>query len=198
MRISAGGLASGFIAATVPFREGSSPLHRRPQVRAGNPIPFPLSIGGSGHRAAENFALAADAAEAVHSEGRRAPITTARGKEAGNGRGRRRRRRRRCGCERGRRPGHRLDRLEGDLYVFCANESDGIETAHPTHKGFKLSEMKDANGFAFGREIMRMAETGTISEVAYMWPRPGSDTPVQKIAYVTKVTDQICGVGYYK
>jgi hypothetical protein len=31
-----------------------------------------------------------------------------------------------------------------------------------------------------------------------MWPRPGSDTPVQKITFVTKVTDQICGVGYYK
>jgi signal transduction histidine kinase len=85
-----------------------------------------------------------------------------------------------------------------DLYVFCANESDGIETAHPTHKGFKLSEMKDANGFAFGKEIMRTAEAGKISEVAYMWPRPGSDTPVQKISYVTKVTDQICGVGYYE
>jgi signal transduction histidine kinase len=85
-----------------------------------------------------------------------------------------------------------------DLYVFCANASDGIETAHPTHKGFKLSEMKDANGFAFGKEIMRTAEAGKISEVAYMWPRPGSDTPVQKITYVTKVTDQICAVGYYK
>lgn len=85
-----------------------------------------------------------------------------------------------------------------DLYVFCANESDGIETAHPTHKGFKLSEMKDAAGFAFGQEIMRTAEAGKISEVAYMWPQPGSDTPVQKITYVTKVADQICGVGYYQ
>ena len=85
-----------------------------------------------------------------------------------------------------------------DLYVFCANQSDGIETAHPTHKGFKLSEMKDANGFAFGKEIMRTAEAEKISEVVYVWPRPGSDTPVQKITYVTKVTDQICGVGYYR
>jgi signal transduction histidine kinase len=85
-----------------------------------------------------------------------------------------------------------------DLYVFCANESDGIETAHPTHKGFKLSDMKDANGFAFGKEIMKTAEAGRISEVAYMWPRPGSDAPEQKITYVTKVTDQICGVGYYE
>jgi len=82
--------------------------------------------------------------------------------------------------------------------VFCANESDGIETAHPTHKGFKLSKMKDAAGFAFGQEIMGTAEAGKISEVAYMWQRPGSNTPVQKITYVTKVTDQICGVGHYK
>jgi len=42
-----------------------------------------------------------------------------------------------------------------DLYVFCANLSDGVETAHPTHRGFKLQEMKDVNGFAFGEEIMR-------------------------------------------
>jgi hypothetical protein len=27
-----------------------------------------------------------------------------------------------------------------DLYVFCANASDGIETAHPTHKGAKLTD----------------------------------------------------------
>jgi hypothetical protein len=85
-----------------------------------------------------------------------------------------------------------------DLYVFCANESDGIETAHPTHKGFKLSEMKDAAGVAFGQEIMSTAKPEKISEVAYMWPQPGSDTPVQKITYVTKVADQICGVGYYR
>jgi hypothetical protein len=31
-----------------------------------------------------------------------------------------------------------------------------------------------------------------------MWPRPGEDEPVQKVAYVTKVDDQVCGVGYYQ
>jgi len=32
-----------------------------------------------------------------------------------------------------------------------------------------------------------------------MFPRPGADkTPVQKVAYVTKVGDQVCLVGYYK
>ena len=85
-----------------------------------------------------------------------------------------------------------------DLYVFCVNASDGVETAHPTHKGLKLREMKDVNGFAFGEEIMNTAKVGEISEVAYMWPRPNSDTPAEKITFVTQVDDQICGVGYYK
>lgn len=85
-----------------------------------------------------------------------------------------------------------------DLYVFCANASDSVETAHPTHKGQKLKDAKDANGFAFGEEIMQTATEGTISEIAYMWPRPGSDTPVQKVTFITKADDQICGVGYYK
>jgi signal transduction histidine kinase len=85
-----------------------------------------------------------------------------------------------------------------DLYVFCANASDGVETAHPTHRGSKLTNIKDMNGFAFGNEIMKTATEGKIGEVAYMWPRPESDTPVQKVTFFTKVEDQICGVGYYE
>jgi signal transduction histidine kinase len=37
-----------------------------------------------------------------------------------------------------------------------------------------------------------------VSEVDYKWPRPGSDTPVQKISFVTRIGDQVCAVGYYK
>ncbi len=85
-----------------------------------------------------------------------------------------------------------------DLYVFCANAFDGIETAHPTHKGVKLTDVKDVNGFAAGQEMMSRATEGMISEIAYMWPRPSSDTPVQKVTFFTKIDDQICGVGYYK
>ena len=84
-----------------------------------------------------------------------------------------------------------------DLYVFCVNASDGMETAHPTHKGTKITDFKDANGFAFGEAIMQTAEQGEIKQVAYMWPRPGSEEPVNKITYVTKIDDQICSVGYY-
>jgi signal transduction histidine kinase len=85
-----------------------------------------------------------------------------------------------------------------DLYVFCADASTGMETAHPTHKGFKLSDIKDANGFAFGEQMMKTATEGKISEISYLWPKPASEEPVQKLTYYTRVGDQICAVGAYK
>jgi hypothetical protein len=41
---------------------------------------------------------------------------------------------------------------------------------------------------------------GEITEVSYMFPRPGADkTPVQKVSLVTRASDDLgCGVGYYK
>ena len=85
-----------------------------------------------------------------------------------------------------------------DLYVFCANASDGIITAHPTHKGEQLKDIKGKKGFPLGQEMMQKATEGKISEVTYWWPRPGSDKPLEKTSFYTKVGDQICGVGYYK
>jgi hypothetical protein len=86
-----------------------------------------------------------------------------------------------------------------DLYVFCANASDGIVTAHPYgNKGKQLREIFGKKGYPLGQEIMEKATEGTIKEVTYWWPRPGSDKPLQKTAFYTKVGDQICGVGYYK
>jgi signal transduction histidine kinase len=85
-----------------------------------------------------------------------------------------------------------------DLYVFCANASDGILTAHPALKGELLTDIKDKKGFPLGQEFMGTASEGKISEVTYWWPRPGSEEPLEKVTYFTKVEDQICCVGYYK
>jgi hypothetical protein len=85
-----------------------------------------------------------------------------------------------------------------DLYVFCANASDGIVTAHPTMKGKQLRDILGKKGFPLGQEMMQKATEGTIKEVTYWWPRPGSDKPLEKTSFYTKVGDQICGVGYYK
>ena len=85
-----------------------------------------------------------------------------------------------------------------DLYVFCANASDGTLTAHPALKGEHLQDIKGKKGFPLGQEIMKTATEGKINDVTYWWPRPGSETPLEKHTFYTKVGDQNCGVGYYK
>jgi len=84
-----------------------------------------------------------------------------------------------------------------DLYPFCGGP-DGNFTAHPKLVGKSLKELKDKAGKALGEEMYAVAKEGTISEVSYMWPRPGSTDPVPKVSFVTKVDDQVCAVGYYK
>ena len=87
-----------------------------------------------------------------------------------------------------------------DLYPFCGTASTGAMSAHPSPaiRAIKMTEIKDKTGFALGAEMIKVAAEGKVSEVAYQWPRPGSDTPVAKVSYVTKIGDQVCGVGYYK
>jgi signal transduction histidine kinase len=84
-----------------------------------------------------------------------------------------------------------------DLYPFCVGP-DGITTAHPTHVAKNVKEIKDNNGKLFGEEMFKIAEEGKLKEVTYMWPKPGGTKPVKKVSYVTKVGDQVCGVGYYQ
>ncbi len=84
-----------------------------------------------------------------------------------------------------------------DLYPFCGGP-DGNFTAHPTLTGKSLKDLKDKAGAPLGEEIYKTASEGAVSEVSYMWPRPGTTEPVQKVSYVTKVGDQVCAVGYYK
>jgi hypothetical protein len=87
-----------------------------------------------------------------------------------------------------------------DLYVFCY--ADGKVVAHgndPTRVGLLTKDLKDTAGKLYGEEMLKVAEEGKVAEVSYMFRRPGSDTaPVPKVALVTKVTDHVCAVGYYK
>ena len=85
-----------------------------------------------------------------------------------------------------------------DLYVSCANASDGLVTAHPYLKGEHLQDIKGKKDFPLGQEIMKTATEGKINDVTYWWPRPGSDKPLEKRTFYTKVGDQNGGVGYYK
>jgi hypothetical protein len=96
--------------------------------------------------------------------------------------------------------------LDRDLYVFCANNGDGkvVALGNPNAKqliGVDTRTQKDVNGKAFGQELYDAYQKpeGQITEVSYMFVRPGPDkTPVPKVSFVTKVGDLGCGVGYYK
>jgi signal transduction histidine kinase len=89
--------------------------------------------------------------------------------------------------------------IDRDLYVFCAG-ADGIIDGHPNPDavGTDLKTQTDKKGNLFGDEMFKVAQTGTFNTVSYLWTRLGSTDPVVKVAYVTKVKDQVCGVGYYK
>jgi hypothetical protein len=93
-----------------------------------------------------------------------------------------------------------------DLYVFCANTSDGKIVAvlsNPNAKqliGMDTRTLKDSTGKAFGEELYagEQKPEGQFTEVTYLFPRPGADpTPVKKVSLVTRVGDLGCGVGYY-
>jgi hypothetical protein len=96
--------------------------------------------------------------------------------------------------------------LDRDLCVFCGNVSDGkaVAIGNPNAKqliGVDARTLKDATGKPFGAELYAAYQKpeGEITEVSYMFPRPGPDkTPVQKVSLVTRAGDLGCGVGYYK
>ena len=87
-----------------------------------------------------------------------------------------------------------------DLQPFCFNKSDGVLTAatNPGLLGKDVRSLKDKTGKAFGEENFKAAVDGKITEVSYMFPRPGETEPAAKISFVTGVADQGCGVGYFK
>jgi signal transduction histidine kinase len=93
-----------------------------------------------------------------------------------------------------------------DLYPFCSNVSDGINVAisNPNAKqllGTDARNLKDPTGKEFGKELYAAGQKpeGQISEVSYLFVRPGPDTkPVPKVSYVTRIGDIYCGVGFYK
>jgi len=96
--------------------------------------------------------------------------------------------------------------LDRDLYVFCSQLTDGkiVALGNPNVVkqllGTDIRALKDATGKVYGPDLFAGEQKDTMTQVEYMFPRPGADkTPVQKISFVTKASADIgCGVGYYK
>lgn len=88
--------------------------------------------------------------------------------------------------------------VDRDLYVFCFDAESGVITAHPKLVGQNVRDIKDKAGAAFGEAMFASAKEGTVSEIEYMWPRPGETEPVRKASYYTRIGSEVCGVGYYQ
>jgi len=94
--------------------------------------------------------------------------------------------------------------LDDDLYPYCFNAGDGTIVANvnqPELIGQKEMDLKDATGKPFGLELykaVQRSESG-ISDVSYMFRKPGSEQQLApKVAFVTRVGDLGCAVGYYQ
>jgi hypothetical protein len=94
-----------------------------------------------------------------------------------------------------------------DLYVFCANASDGtiVAIGNPNLRealGMDVRAGQNSTGKRFGAEIYAAIQRpeGQITEVSYVSATPDADDAiVAKVTFVTRADDQIgCGVGYYK
>ena len=87
-----------------------------------------------------------------------------------------------------------------DLYPFCANEK-GILTGHPFNVGLNLKEFKDVDGLNVGELFFKKAKAGKFTEVKYKFERLEEGVLTKqiytKVAFVTKVANHVCAVGYY-
>jgi hypothetical protein len=94
--------------------------------------------------------------------------------------------------------------LDGDLYPYCFNIGDGRVVAdvnQPKLVGQKAMDLKDATGKPFGLELYKAVQKseGEITDVSYMFQKPGSEQQLAaKVAFVTRVGDLGCAVGYYQ
>lgn len=85
-----------------------------------------------------------------------------------------------------------------DLYVYCIDMHTGMFSAGP-RKGMDFKELKDPkDGSPLGQKLHDAAKEGAVTTVDYYFPRPGGTEPLPKEAYITRVGNEGCGVGYYK
>jgi methyl-accepting chemotaxis protein len=80
----------------------------------------------------------------------------------------------------------RAMRYDGSDY-FWINDMHPTMVMHPVKpelNGNDLSNFKDPTGKTIFVEFVNAARTANGGFVSYMWPKPGSDQPVQKVSFV--------------
>ena len=84
-----------------------------------------------------------------------------------------------------------LEAIKGLRYsgaeYFWINDMQPKMVMHPIRpelEGKDLRENKDPTGKHLFMEFVKTVQAQGAGDVAYMWPKPGSDKPVQKVSYV--------------
>jgi len=85
-----------------------------------------------------------------------------------------------------------------DLYVFCSGPDKKV-TAHidKAMLGMDETNIKDPDGKPIGAEILAAGAKGG-GTVEYKWKNPVSGKVENKVSFVKKAGNQVCGVGAYK
>lgn len=85
-----------------------------------------------------------------------------------------------------------------ELYVFCIGP-DGVVDAHPDRniRGSAAFDLVDVDGVRFGEAMLRNAREGRVSAISYRWPTLGSDRPILRQGFYTRVGQEVCGVTSY-
>lgn len=85
-----------------------------------------------------------------------------------------------------------------DLFVFCFDRQAGVFTAHEAMVGRNIHEFRDQAGQPLYEEMARAASEGEVREVSFLAPVPGTTRKAMRLAYVTALGDQICGVSAFR
>lgn len=75
----------------------------------------------------------------------------------------------------------------GDKAYFWINDLKATMVMHPAKPeldGKDLSDERDPNGLYLFREFVKVASEKSGKTVSYLWPKPGSSSPVPKSSYV--------------
>ena len=93
------------------------------------------------------------------------------------------------------------DYVQGELYIDMRDLKTGIVLAHPINPsivGKDLTDVPDANGKKYRREIIELAAAKGKGWVDYQYKNPTSGQIEPKSTYILRVDDVVLEAGIYK
>lgn len=93
------------------------------------------------------------------------------------------------------------DFVQGSLYVDMRDIKTGIVLAHPINQsivGKDLTDVPDANGKKYRREIIELAAAKGKGWVDYQYKNPTTGKIEPKTTYILRVDDVVLEAGIYK